>query len=264
MAVFLRGSVSSMSTLIVWPTRAAFFWKTSFCWASMISSLRRAGDFGGNGGSVVQSARGGAGFRGELEDADVFEAKAADKFQQFLVLLFGFGGEAGDEGGAERDAGDPFAELAEEGFDLIARHLAAHGVEDLIVDMLQRHVDVFHDVAAIGERFDHVIGEATRVSIHQPQPRPGRFLGDKFIERAEHSAEAFPGRVKADVFAVAGRVLADEVEFNRAIRKQFFGFAQNVAERFGSHAAADAKGSCRMCSPGCTLRRCEGRRNGAA
>ena len=74
------------------------------------------------------------------------------------MLGFGFAGEAGDEGGAEGHVGDPGAELVQEGFDLLARNFAAHGMQDVVVDVLQRHVDVLHDVTAVGERFDHFVG----------------------------------------------------------------------------------------------------------
>ena len=44
----------------------------------------------------------------------------------------------------------------------------------------------------------------------------------------------------ADVGAVAGGVLSDEVEFKCAIGDEFFGFRENVGEGLGTHATADA------------------------
>ena len=60
--------------------------------------------------------------------------------------------------------------FSQEGFDLAAGDLAAHGVQDVVVDVLQRHVDVFHDVPAIGEGLDHVVGEAAGVGVHEAEP----------------------------------------------------------------------------------------------
>ncbi len=111
-----------------------------------------------------------------------------DELEEFGVLGVGFGGEAGDEGGAEGDAGDPLAEFLEEGFDLVAGDLAAHGVEDLVVDVLEGHVDVFDEVAAVGEGADHVVGEAAGVGVHEAEPGAGGFFLDEFVEGFEHAA----------------------------------------------------------------------------
>jgi len=78
---------------------------------------------GGDGGGFVEAAGGGAGLGRVFEDADVFEAEVGDEAEELFVLGVGFAGEAGDEGGAEGDAGDPVAEFAEKGFDLFAGDL---------------------------------------------------------------------------------------------------------------------------------------------
>ena len=105
---FLLGWTSSTRTEISWPIMAAFLAKTIFCWASMISSLRRVRRFWPRRRWWrARRPTEGAGLGEKFKDADVFEAEVGDEFEEFFVLGFGFGGEAGDEGGAEGDAGDP-------------------------------------------------------------------------------------------------------------------------------------------------------------
>ena len=189
-----------------------------------------------------EAAGRGAGLGGIFKDAEAIKLEVFDEVDEFLVLGGGFAGETGDEGGTERDAGDPVAEFLEKGFSLLAGDFAAHGEEDFIVDVLEGHVDVLDHVAALGKRFDHFIREAGGIGVHEADPALAGGFGNELVEGTEHAGEAFAGGVEADVFAVAGGVLADEVEFEGAIREEFFGFGENVrGVVWSQHAAADGR-----------------------
>ena len=161
--------------------------------------------------------------------------KSLTNLHELLVLRIGLAGRAGDEGRADRDAGDPLAQLSSSVS--ICLRVTRRFIlrQQLVVDVLQRHVDVLHDASAVGDRLDHLVGEARRVRVHQPQPVD---VPAASVERLEQAGQA--GGV-ADVGAVAGRVLADQVQLDRAVGGEFLRLEQDLLDRLGPHRPADGR-----------------------
>ena len=149
------------------------------------------------------------------------------------MLGLGLPGAAGDERRPDRHARD-LPQLAEERLDLLAGDPAFHDVQQPVVHVLERHVDVLHDPVAPADRVDHLVGEARRVGVHQPKPAD---VGQLAVERPQQARQA-AGR--ADVVAVAGGVLSDQVQLDRAVGGQLLGLGQNLPDRLGPHRPADA------------------------
>ena len=151
------------------------------------------------------------------------------------MLGFGFTGRAGDERRADGDPRHPVPQLGQQRLDLLPRHPPPHRREDHVVDVLKRHVDVFHHAVTLGDRADHLIGEAGRIGVHEAQPVN---VLQVLVQRPEQAGKA---RLVVDVGAVAGGVLADEVQLDRAVGGKLVGFQQDLLDRLGSHRPADRR-----------------------
>ena len=151
------------------------------------------------------------------------------------MLGIGLARRASDERRADRDIRNPFAQLIQQRLNFLTRDPAAHLREDLIIDVLQWHIDIRHHARAIRDGFDHLIRKTTRVGVHQTQPMHIRKFA---IQRPEQTGQA--GGV-ADIRAEAGGVLANEIQFNRAVGSQLFGFGEDLFDRFGTHQTTDAR-----------------------
>ncbi len=130
---------------------------------------------------------------------------------------------------------NPFPQFLEQRLNLPPCHAPPHPREDVVIDVLQRHVDVFHDARALRDRLDHLIREAARVGIHQPQPVDVLQLS---IERAEQSGQ--PRRI-SDIRPIARRILPDEIQLHRPIRRQLLRLAEDLLHRLRSHQPPDAR-----------------------
>ena len=73
-----------------------------------------------------------------------------------------------------------------------AGHPPLHLRQQLVVDVLERHVDVLHDAIAVGDRADHLVGEAGRIRVHQPQPVNVLQLACRACEAVPTSPAAYP------------------------------------------------------------------------
>src|SRR5205823_6683331 len=87
-----------------------------------------------------------------------------------LKIRIGFAGEAGDEGGSQRQAVDARSQTAKKVFCFGARDAAAHAAEHGVAGVLQRNVDVGQNFAAVGDRIDERIVDVHRIEVHQANP----------------------------------------------------------------------------------------------
>ena len=199
---------------------------------------------------VFHAARDGARFFRVLEASDGVELDFFDEVEQVLVVLIGFAGEPGDEGGADRHAGDALAELVAELGLVGAGDIAAHAFEHAIGPVLEGDVEVGQEVALVGELgegVDDLVGEVGRVGVHHAQPPAPDLFGDGGVEVAEELGQTGAELVvagdlsepDADVVAVACGVLPDHEEFVGAVAHELAGFFDDAVFGLGAHLASD-------------------------
>ena len=158
------------------------------------------------------------------EHADVVERVVAEKRAQLVDIGLGFAGEADDERGAERDAGDPLANAREEPVVGLARAGALHALEHGVRRMLQRQIDVVADLVALRHRRERVFVNRRRVQIEEADPLEA-------VDRVQFAQQASEGAALVAVDAVEGRVLRDEQELFDAARGQRARFADDRVAR---------------------------------
>ncbi len=92
--------------------------------------------------------------------------------------------------------------------------------------MLQRHVDVARDFAALRDRLDQFVAPMRRMRVEQAHPEIALDFLDLAKQRRERRAArridrlARPGFRRPQVHPVIGRVLADQVDFLHAFRDE--------------------------------------------
>ena len=74
--------------------------------------------------------------------------------------------------------------------------------------MLQGHVEIFADVVVLRDGVEQLAGDAIGIGVEEAEPAQAFDLGERVEQRGEAVFEA-------EVFAVAGGVLADEGDFAR-------------------------------------------------
>ena len=153
---------------------------------------------------------------------EALKLRIADKIQQRVKTGFRLAGETDDERRAQRDAGDAGTDAFDEIHDVLLRGLAPHPFEHVLVDVLERDVDVARDLLALGDGLDEFIRPVRRMRVKQADPEitferiqlpeqranGGGIGSERFRRRIE-----FLGRgngaavVRAQVEAVIGGVL---------------------------------------------------------
>ncbi len=160
--------------------------------------VRFRGDFleGGHGarpaafaGHVVEVAvelhGAGALFLGVLENPGALEAEFLDEIQQLLEVLLRLAGETYDERSTNAEAGDARAHAAQQVADVIAGGHALHGGQHPIGNVLERDIDVFRDLVALGDRFDQLVRPMGGVGVEQAHPE----IAFDLVNLAEEGAE---------------------------------------------------------------------------
>src|SRR5205823_8473904 len=89
-----------------------------------------------------------------FENAEPFEPRPLDEFQQRRERLLGFAGKTDDECRAQSYAWNSRAQSVNQLFDMRPAGLASHPSEHSFLDVLERHVDVARDLAASRDRLD--------------------------------------------------------------------------------------------------------------
>ena len=98
--------------------------------------------------------------------------------------------------------------------------------------MLERDVEIFADVVVLGDGVEKFAGDAVGVGVEEAEPAEAFDLG----ERVEEGGEAV---FDAEVFAVAGGVLADKGDFLDAAGDELLGFSNYGLEAAGTEFAAE-------------------------
>ena len=99
--------------------------------------------------------------------------------------------------------------------------------------MLERHVDIGHDVGEARHRFREAAGDTAGVGVHQPHPgQIGHGLG-KLLEQDGETVAV------TAVLAVGRGVLGDQDEFARTRGRVELCLGQQSVRRVGVHAALD-------------------------
>ena len=173
-----------------------------------------------------QRVRAGAFFIGVAEDAEPVEPGLANKLLQKLKIAERLAGEADDEAGAEGDAGDRGANLLEGLQEDLGARAALHSLENFGRGVLERHIEILADVVVFRDGLEQAAGDAVRICIEKPQPAQPFDPG----QRVEQCGKAV---LQAQVFAVAGGVLADEGDLLDAARDKL--------PRFGHHRLEPAR-----------------------
>ncbi len=170
-------------------------------------------------------------FVGVGEDAEPVDLCGLDEGFEFLVVLFGLAGEADDEAGADDDAGDDAAGLLDEVEEDVGVAAALHALEDAGAGVLERDVEVLGDVVVRRHGLEQPRRDLVGIGVEEAEPAEAGQGGEGFEELGEAVGEA-------EVFAVAGGVLADEGDLADALRDELFGLGDDGA-------TCGASGTCR-------------------
>ena len=136
-------------------------------------------------------------------------------------------GEADDEAGAEGDAGDGGANFLEGLQEDIGAGAALHGFEHGGRGVLERDVEIFADVVVLRDGVEQLAGDAVGVGVEEAEPAQAVDAG----ELVEEGGEAV---FDAEIFAVAGGVLADEGDFLDAAGDELAGLRRRPTRSGGS------------------------------
>src|SRR5688572_7485811 len=99
--------------------------------------------------------------------------------------------------------------------------------------MLQRYVDVLHQRIVRREGVEQTLGDAVRIRVKEPDP-----LWLSCLNRGKTCQQGGQTIPDAEVFAIRGCVLADEVDLTHALRKQARRFADDGFETAAAVLAA--------------------------
>ena len=179
-------------------------------------------------------------FIGVVEDAEPVEFCFADELLQNFKVAERLAGEADDEGGAQGDSGHGCADLFERLEKDVGAGAALHAFEHVGRGVLQGHVEIFADVVVLRDGVEQFAGDAIRIGVEEAQPAKAFDTGERFEQEREAVFDA-------EVFAVAGRVLADEGDFLDAACDELLCFGDDGLEAARAELAAqignDAEGA---------------------
>ena len=192
---------------------------------------------------ALDGAAGELGFVGELEgfgaffvgigeDAEPVDFSFGDESAELGEVGFGFAGEAYDEGGADDDAGDYLARLLDQVEEDLRVAAALHGLEDRGAGVLEGDVEVFCDGVVACHGFEQARGDLVGVGVEEAEPAQAG-------ERGEGVEELGEALFEAEVFAVAGGVLADEGDFTDALGDEVLRLGDDGAHAAGTELAAE-------------------------
>src|SRR6267378_820412 len=105
-----------------------------------------------------------------FEHPQPLKSSATDEIKKAGEFLFGFPGKSDDESGTQRHAWNSSAQPADQIFDVLTRRFSPHAPQHLVVDMLQRNIDVASDLVAVRDGVDQFVTPVRRVRIKQAHP----------------------------------------------------------------------------------------------
>ena len=156
-----------------------------------------------------------------------FEACIAHKFQQFAKFALRLARKSYHECGAQADARHFAADGVEQGYRVAARGVAAHTAEDVVIDMLERDVEVFAHIVVLAHYAEQVQGEGVGIGVVQAYP----FHAGNAGHRLHQLGNAL---IAVEVQSVVGQFLRDNLKFVDAAVHQLRHFLQDFL-----HGAAD-------------------------
>ena len=166
--------------------------------------------------------------------AQTVKSDLFDEVAQVLELLLGLAGEACDQGGAQGDAGNLPAQLADDLQQLRTGGAAVHIFEDGIVAVLDGQVEVGHHLLVPLHGSNKVIGDALRVGVHDTDPLKARHLV-QLVQQLTDAAGLAP------VLAIGGGVLGHHDQLLHALTGQPAGLGHAVGQIAAVQRAADAR-----------------------
>ncbi len=184
---------------------------------------------------LVQSVGACAVLVGVGEGAHPVELGFADEVAEFFEFFFGLAGEADDERGAQGQVGDGAAHFRDRAQEDVGSAAALHALQHRGRGVLQRHVHVGADFFVLRDRVEQLAGDFVGIGVEKTHPAQIFDAGEFF----EQQGQAI---FQAEVFAVAGGVLADERDFADA----------DCARRSAS-AMTDSKRRERNCPRNCGI-----------
>ena len=141
---------------------------------------------------------------------------------------------------------DPLEQLQED----VAVRAALHALQHGGAGVLQRHVDVLHQRRVLGDGIEQLLRHFVRIAVEEPDP-----LGVLGFDLRQARQQLRQAVLQAEILAVAGGVLADQVDLAHALREQARGFGDHALETAAAERRRDTAGSRRTCRDGRSLRR---------
>ena len=163
---------------------------------------------------------GGPLLRGVGEHAGPEHPLVPQELAQLLELRLPLAGQAGDEAGAEDQAGDALPELVQQLLEVRLVPPAVHPPEDAVVAVLEGDVQVFDDLLLPGDDVDEMVVDHLRVEVVEADPAEGEL--HQLLQQVRQVGPAVP------VGAVAGDVLGDDDELLDAPLRQGPGLLHHV------------------------------------
>ena len=175
----------------------------------------RLGELAGQGGGL------GAVLVGVAEDPDRVQPRAAQEQLQLAQVIGGLAGEADDEigphAGLRGDRPDPLQQIQE----TLPVAEPAHRAQQRAAGVLEGQIEVRGHARCAGDGLDETGPELGRLQVADPHPLDAgdrRQGGQYLLQQAQ----------VAEVLAVGGGVLADQVQFPDAARGQPFGLGEQL------------------------------------
>ncbi|MNL41255.1 hypothetical protein D3C87_1636570 [compost metagenome] len=112
-----------------------------------------------------------------MEGTQTVETHFLDKLVGFIEKRFRFTGVADDQCGTQCDIRHFVADRVDQRFGFFAGNTAAHEFQHFRRARLQRHVEVFGDVAALVHYVQDIHREARRIGILQTDPVDALHIG---------------------------------------------------------------------------------------
>ena len=169
---------------------------------------------------------------GVAEDAEPIEFGLLDEVFEDGDVVRGFAGETDDEGGAEGNAGDGFANLLQGLEEDVRTGAALHGFEHRGRGVLEGDVEIFADVVVLCDGFEELVGDAVGIGVEEAEPAEVGDSGELVEERGQAVFEA-------EVLAVAGGVLTDEGDLLDAAGDEGLSFCDYGFEAAGTELSAE-------------------------
>ncbi len=147
------------------------------------------------------------------EDAEPVKLRGSDESTELLEIIVGLARESDDERSAQGESGHRLAHFGDELEENFRRAAALHALENRGRGVLQGKVDIAAKAWMAGEYFQQARRDLVGIGVEEANPAELVDLRELFEQRGETI-------LNAEVFAEAGCVLPDEIDFANALRGQ--------------------------------------------